>query len=258
MRISGLSRQRTAFLRPRVVFEDKDILVLDKPAGIVVNRTKTTRRETIQDWVEEYFKVGKVEEIERVERSGVVHRLDKETSGLLLVAKNPRSFENLQRQFKERRVEKRYLALVHGKVEPDQGIIRASISRSPFDRKKFGVFLGGREAETNYRTVTVGKRDGKWVTLLELGPKTGRTHQIRVHLQHIGYPVVADQVYAGRKRSRDDRHWCLRQFLHASHLALSHPRTGKKIKFNSLLPGDLKKALVAVGLSLKNDEIFEK
>ena len=237
-------------MEPKVISEDRSILVLDKPAGVVVNRAKTTKEKTIQDWVENYLKI-KGRGIG--ERAGIVHRLDKETSGLLLVAKTPKAFENLQKQFKERKVEKQYLALVHGKVEPKQGAIEAPITRSPFDRKKFGVFLDGRPAKTNYKILRYydmpASRDsfgmkilGKF-SLLELLPETGRTHQIRVHLKYLGHSVVADEKYAGRKTARKDRQWCPRQFLHASHLAFTHPQTKKRVKFTSPLPLDLKNAL---------------
>lgn len=220
---------------PKIIFEDRFILVLEKPAGVVVNKAETTKEETIQDWIIKYLKikgrgVG--------ERAGIVHRLDKETSGILVVAKDQKSFENLQRQFKERRVEKRYLALVHGQIEPREGVIDVPISRSPFNRKKFGVFLGGRPAKTRYRTISNEK-----FSLLELTPETGRTHQIRVHLKYINHPVVSDEKYAGRKTARADRKWCPRLFLHASYLSFIHPQTKERIEFTSKLPPDLSRAL---------------
>ena len=242
---------------PKIIFEDKAIFILEKPAGLVVNRAKSVKEKTIQDWVQDYLKIrgrgiG--------ERAGIVHRLDKETSGLLIVAKTPKAFENLQKKFKERRVEKRYLALVHGKVTSVKGEISVPISRHPVDRKKFGVFLGGRPAKTKYkvkkhytlypkpyfeRSEKQGSptKVGGSYTLLELTPTTGRTHQIRVHLKHIGHPVVGDAKYAGRKTARADRQWCPRQFLHASYLSFTHPETGKKVKFSSKLPKDLERPL---------------
>lgn len=227
-------------LTPKIIFEDKTILVIDKPAGMVVNRVKTIEGKTIQDWLEDYLKI-KGRGIG--ERAGIVHRLDKETSGILVVAKTQKVFEDLQQQFKQRRVEKRYLALVHGKVEPKEGTIEAPITRSPFNRKKFGVFLGGRPAKTKYKVKKYYSLFTNHYSLLELAPTTGRTHQIRVHLKYLGYPVVADEKYAGRKTARADRQWCPRQFLHASYLSFAHPETGKKIKFTSEFPKDLKKPL---------------
>lgn len=221
--------EREVKLTPKVVFEDKTILVLDKPAGLVV-------AEALQAWLRNYLKI-KGQGIGG--RAGIVHRLDKETSGLMVVAKTSLAFKKLQSQFKKRKVEKHYLALVHGQVSPAKGKIKAAISRSPFDRKKFGVFLGGRPAETDYQV----KKLFPHYTLLELRPKTGRTHQIRVHLKHLGYPIVADSKYGGRKRAREDRTWCPRQFLHASFLSFTHPLTGKKVKFSLPPPADLEDSL---------------
>jgi len=245
---------------PQILYEDEFLLVLNKPAGWVVNRSETIKEGTLQDWLENNLKLlpagrqGKIESLKSY-RSGIVHRLDKDTSGVLVVAKTPEVFENLQKQFKERMVKKRYLVLVHGRVQPSEGIIRAPIARSPFDRKKFGIFLGGREAETKYKTISnfkfqipylAGRQANfkkKIFSLLEVEPKTGRTHQIRVHLKYFGYPVVADEFYAGRKTYRADKLWCPRQFLHASELSFVHPKTGERVKFSAPLPLDLKKAL---------------
>lgn len=226
---------------PKILYEDQHLLVLAKPAGLVVNRAQTTKETTLQDWIENNFKF----EISNSKfyRNGIVHRLDKETSGVMVVAKTPTAFSNLQQQFKERKVKKYYLALVHGKVQPEQGVIRAPISRSPFDRKKFGIFLGGREAETEYKVLAVKEKEGNFYSLLEVRPKTGRTHQVRVHLKYLGYPLVGDEFYAGRKTVRADRQWCPRQFLHAQRIIFFHPQTGKKLDFSSPLPPELKNAL---------------
>jgi 23S rRNA pseudouridine1911/1915/1917 synthase len=226
-------------MRSKVIFEDNFLLVIDKPAGIVVDRARTTKEKTLQDWLEDYLKTkgGGVGN-----RAGIVHRLDKETSGLLLVAKTEKAFKNLQKQFKERKVTKHYLALVHGQVKPKEGVIKVPIARSPYNRKKFGVFLGGRQSQTKYKV----KKYYPDYTFLELMPKTGRTHQIRVHLKYLGHPIVGDEKYGGRKTVRQDRQWCPHQFLHASFLSFLHPQTGKKIKFISQLPNDLKNSLKRV------------
>lgn len=227
---------------PKIIFEDKFLLVLDKPPGMVVNKAETVGKIlTVQDWISKYLRIrGKG----IGNRAGIIHRLDKDTSGILLVAKTQDSFANIQRQFKNREVEKKYLALVHGEVSPEKSVIRGAISRNPFDKKKFGIFLGGKEAETEYKTLKQysAQKMGSF-SLLELTPKTGRTHQIRVHLKFIGYPVVGDEKYAGRKTLRQDRRWCSRQFLHASAISFKHPKTGEKIEFSLGLPPDLKKAL---------------
>ncbi|MFZ5366274.1 MAG: RluA family pseudouridine synthase [Patescibacteria group bacterium] len=236
---------------PTIVFEDSQILVIDKPAGMVVNRAETAKEETVQDWVEKKFKIENLKF--KIERAGIVHRLDKETSGLLLIAKTPEAFQNLQKQFKERKVKKKYLALVHGKVEPGVGEIRAPVGRLPWSREKFGIVPGGREAKTKYAVIATRKYTPQLLTskltshisppqltLLELIPETGRTHQIRVHLKYLGHPIVSDEKYAGRKTSREDRKWCPRMFLHASYLGFFHPKKGKWIEFSSPLPEDLK------------------
>lgn len=243
--------------QPTILYEDSDILVLDKPAGITVNTADTTKGEkTMQEWVENYLKapqiqVSKGEEAHGtrdtldthdtfLERAGIVHRLDKETSGILIVAKTPESFENLQKQFKNRTVKKKYIALVHGIVEPPDGEIAAPVGRLPWNRKRFGVVAGGREAVTRYRVISNFQEE---MSLVELYPETGRTHQIRVHLKHIGHPVFADPLYAGRKTARNDRAVLPRVFLHASFIRFSHPASGVTVTYESPLPTALRKIL---------------
>ncbi len=239
-------------MEPQVIFEDDSFLVIDKPSGLVVNRAETTKQiETVQDWVE--TKITKIKdpatEIEKeyASRSGIVHRLDKDTSGLLIIAKTPAAFENLKNQFKNRETVKKYLALVHGKVEPGKGMINAPIERNPFNRKHFGIFPGGREARTDYQVKNYynsPRRDeGDKLTLLELTPHTGRTHQIRVHLKYIHHPIISDPIYGGRKNVAHDRKWCPRLFLHAAFLQIKHPKSGEALKFESALPRDLQTTL---------------
>ncbi len=224
----------------KIIFEDDDILVLDKPAGIVVNRSNTTTNEqTVQDFIEERYPGLKEKQNEIkdfYQRAGIVHRIDKETSGIILVAKNIDSFKNLQLQFKERKVNKTYIALVHGHVIPKEGEINVSVGRLPWSRERFGVLAGGREAQTFYKTIL--EMDSPF-TLLELSPKTGRTHQIRVHLKYINHPIFADYLYGGRKTARDDRKILQRVFLHASKISFFHPKTNKEISFTSPLPYEL-------------------
>lgn len=236
-------------LTPQVVFQDDLLLVLDKPAGMVVNRAETTKNEeTVQDWLQKnlQFSISNSQLL----RNGLVHRLDKETSGLLIIAKTEEAFFNLQQQFKERKVKKRYLALAHGKVEPKEGMIQAAISRSPFDRKKFGIFLGGREAKTNYKVEKYYHLGAEDYTFLELTPLTGRTHQIRVHLKFIGHPIAADEKYVGRKTLRKDLQWCPRLFLHAAGLSFLHPFSHQEVNLSSKLPSDLRLAM----MKLKSNE----
>ena len=234
-----------------VIYEDKDLLVINKPSGLIVNRSQSTKDiTTLQDWTETKFKVQSSkfkDSSDFVQRSGIVHRLDKETSGALLIAKNEASFINLQSQFKKRTVKKTYLALVHGKLPSREGEIRAPIVRSPYNREKFGVFIGGRDAITAYKVKEYYKQELKeftsLYTLVEAMPRTGRTHQIRVHFKYLGYPIVADSKYSGRKRTRQALSWCPRLFLHAQRLQFLKPSSGKTITCDAKLPEDLKKSL---------------
>jgi 23S rRNA pseudouridine1911/1915/1917 synthase len=235
-----------------VIFEDDDILVLNKPSGVIVNKADTTKGEfTVQDWLEKRFKIQdsrfkNEEEHDFYRRAGIVHRIDKETSGILVVAKNKVSFENLQAQFKERKVEKTYVALCHGKVVPEEGEIAVPVGRLPWNRKRFGVLAGGKEAVTHYKVIAYFNspiKQKEELTLLELFPKTGRTHQIRVHLKHINHPIFGDEFYAGRKTSRDDRKILQRFFLHAKKISFFHPKTGKRLEFESSLSEELQNVL---------------
>ena len=224
----------------KIIFEDKDILLLNKPSGMVVNKANTTKEPTLQDWLEKYLRL-KDEGIGG--RAGIVHRLDKGTSGILIVAKTIKAFENLQEQFKERSIKKSYQCLVHGKIEIKKGQIKAPVGRLPWNRERFGVLPGGRSAETNYEVISYYKNDKDIFSLVNVFPKTGRTHQIRIHMKYLGYPLVADEFYAGRKTSRKDRTWCPRLFLHAKSISFVHPRTNKKLTFLANLPNDLRKVL---------------
>jgi len=242
---------------PTIIYEDNDILVLNKPSGMTVNKADTTKEEiTIQDWIETKFKIQnskfKIEEnyingeynpnFEFMNRSGIVHRLDKETSGLLIIAKNVESFIHLQNQFKERIVKKNYIALVHGKIIPEEGEIAVPVGRLPFNRMRFGVVAGGREAVTRYKTISHFKKE-EIFSLLELYPQTGRTHQIRVHVKYLNHPIVGDALYAGRKTARNDRKYLTRLFLHASKITFLHPKENKEVTFTSPLPEELQNFL---------------
>jgi len=199
-----------------IVYEDDDLFVINKPPGLVIDR----------------------EALETDERL-VVHRLDKDTSGLLVFAKAPGVLETLQRQFKERKVKKRYLALVHGKVGLRSGVIDKPIGRALKGVGKFVIVKGGRVSVTSY---SVREFFGDY-TLLELEPHTGRTHQIRVHLKSINHPVVGDKIYASRRQQKEDEKFCERQFLHAYRLGFEHPRTGEWLSFEVDLPKDLQSVL---------------
>lgn len=245
-------------MESKIIYQDKQIVVLGKPAGLVVNRAQTTKgKETLQDWIEGKNVIANFSSHNRRlksastfwNHSGIVHRLDKETSGLIIIAKTPEAFVCLQKQFKERSVVKKYLALLHGKLVPLVGDIRLPIKRNPQNRFRFGVFVDGRSAITNYKVKAYYQnprqknKSKRYFSLVEVEPKTGRTHQIRVHFADLRHPVVSDDLYAGRKTSRSDRGWCRRLFLHATFLEITHPKTEKRINFISSLPIDLKLAL---------------
>jgi len=244
-----------------IIYEDDDILVVDKPAGITVNNADTTRNETtVQDWAEERLGIKDHEfkkkenvfntegwdpEIDFYKRGGVVHRLDKETSGVLILAKNPKAFVELLRQFREREVKKVYVALAHGKLQPQEGEINVPVGRLPWNKKQFGIIPGGRESKTLYKVLQYYKnpKDKEELSLVELYPHSGRTHQIRVHLKYIGHPIFADFLYAGRKTSRKDRDELSRVFLHAARVEFFHPQTKKAVSFASPLPMELQEIL---------------
>lgn len=213
-----------------VVFEDGLILVLDKPAGMTVNRAESTRnQETVEDLLP----------VSSLPRRGIVHRLDKDTSGLLLVAKTAAALTHLQKQFKDRLVKKTYLAMVHGRVEPTSGRINLPVGRNPLKRQRFTVLIGGRQAVSDYRVIKAYP-DYSW---LEVYPKTGRTHQIRVQFKHLNHPLVSDSLYLGDKRLKQDRRWCPRLFLHSHKLSFTHPASGAIINLEAKLPDELKQAL---------------
>src|SRR3989304_2464378 len=233
------------------ILEDDYLLVLSKPAGQTVNRAETTVNEiTLQDEVEKYWGSKKAEE-GIGGRAGIVHRLDKETSGVLVVAKTQEAFEKLQAQFKERTVDKEYLALVHGKTDPE-GEVRAPIDRHPKFRRRFEVVEGGRESTTAYRREGIFQNGEEIYSYLRVHPLTGRTHQIRVHLKHIGFPVVSDPLYLSDKRLKEDLKFCPRLFLHAASLTFTHPSTGARMRFEVDLPDDLRKALSGLRITTDN------
>lgn len=234
-----------------ILYEDHDLLVVNKPPGIVVNRAESVKGSTVQEWVES--KLGQWDKFDQLDqefknRAGIVHRIDKETSGILVIAKTPAAFADLQLQFKERRIKKTYLALVHGLLVPPEGEICAPVGRLPWNRERFGVVPGGKEAVTKYKVVSHqpsanSKAEGRKLTtegfsLVELYPETGRTHQIRVHLKYINHPIVGDYLYAGRKTSRDDRTWAPRVMLHAWKLTLFLPSGGKPLSLTAPIPQD--------------------
>ncbi len=226
-----------------IVYEDDALLVVNKPAGMVVHPAAGHTSGTLVNAV-----LGHAPDliVGNAERPGIVHRLDRDTSGLIVVAKSDAALKRLQHQFATRTVHKTYLALVDGNVPVPEGKIDAPLGRAPNDRKKFAVATApqAREAITSFR---VAERLPDY-TLLQVEPLTGRTHQIRVHLAFIHHPVVGDEVYG---RSRKNALGLERQFLHAWRIAFVHPLTGAPLEFTAPLPADLGTALVRAGGNLR-------
>ena len=218
-----------------IIYEDDDLLVVDKPAGMAVHPAPGHPGHTLVNAILSHY--PHLADIGDSLRPGIVHRLDKETSGVMLVAKNRVSQAALAEQFRSRSVSKSYLVLVKGKLTPESGIIEAAIGRDPRHRQRMAVVSRGREARTEYRVV---RYIGKY-SLLEITPETGRTHQIRVHLAAIGFPVVGDSTYGVKSP------YLSRQFLHASKLGFHLPSTDEYVEFESALPPDLEQALRDIG-----------
>ncbi|MDD4859207.1 MAG: RluA family pseudouridine synthase [Dehalococcoidales bacterium] len=217
-----------------IIYEDADIIIIDKPAGLTVHPAPGNPEHTLVNAILAHF--PELAEISDSNRPGIVHRLDKDTSGLILVAKNRAAQLNITNQFKARSVVKLYQSLVKGRLTPERGIIEATMGRDPHDRKKMAIVSRGRESSTEYRVL---KYIGGY-TLVELKLNTGRTHQIRVHLAAIGYPVVGDATYGVRSP------YLSRQFLHAWRLGIKLPSTGEYKEFTAELPPDLTTTLKAV------------
>jgi 23S rRNA pseudouridine1911/1915/1917 synthase len=234
-------------LKINILFESDTFLVVNKPAGLVVNRAESVKAQTLQDWMDDNYSIDKFPDSklsdEFRKRSGLVHRLDKQTSGVLLLAKKPESFLKLKTQFKQRQVQKTYLALAHGQFVPPKGDINLPVGRLPGQRGKFGVILAGRPAKTFYQVDKVFLNQDQYFSLLKVQPKTGRTHQIRVHFKHLGHPLVADPLYLGSKRQQADLVWCPRLWLHAWQISFTNPDSGQLQIVRAPLAKDLKLSL---------------
>jgi 23S rRNA pseudouridine1911/1915/1917 synthase len=214
-----------------VIFEDEDLLAVNKPAGMTVHPAPGHPSSTLVNAILAHCR--DLSGIGGVLRPGIVHRLDRGTSGVILVAKNDAAHLALAKQLKDRTVEKTYVALVEGTPKPAEGVIDAPIARDPRRRQRMAVVAGGRASVTAYRVV----ERFKGTSLVEARPKTGRTHQIRVHLAAIGHPIVGDRVY-GKPSPIVGR-----QFLHARSIVFTHPRTGERMELEAPLAPDLADAL---------------
>lgn len=227
-----------------IVFEDEDLIVVNKPAGMVVHPAAGVDSGTLANAVAFHF--AQLSNTAGAARPGIVHRLDRGTSGLLVVAKTESAHEHLADQFRAREVLKSYTALVHGQVEKESEEIDQPIARDPRNRVRMAIVRGGRPAVSIYRV----RRRFERFTLLDVELKTGRTHQIRVHLAWLKHPVVGDEVYGGgRDKTVADAHIRAqiaklgRQFLHAAELGFRHPRTREHVRFTAQPPADLRQFL---------------
>lgn len=235
-----------------VLYEDESIVVVDKPAGVISNRASTVTSTTLQDWMEARYSLSEMpstsdDERYFVERAGLVHRLDRATSGVLVLSKTPAAFVELLRQFREREVAKTYEALTHGIWGAREGDITLAVGRRRDNRKRMGVRDDGRESTTGYRVLKEWRhwsfpahlhvKDTGYTgfSYVAFTPRTGRMHQIRVHARTLGHPVVGDDLYAGRKRSREDLKWSGGLMLLAKTLTFTHPVTGMRVTYSSVI-----------------------
>ncbi|MDP1743404.1 MAG: RluA family pseudouridine synthase [Candidatus Amesbacteria bacterium] len=226
-----------------IIFEDEAICVIDKPYGVIVNNANTVKSETIQSWFTSKYNIisGNTE---FAQKGGVVHRLDKDTSGVMVLAKTEEAYEKLKLQFLERKTKKTYWALVHGKMSESSGIISAPIDRHPKDSRKFAVSTNlSRTAITEWKVIREFSIFNLQFSLLELSPHTGRTHQLRVHMQHLHHPIVSDPIYGWQKSLADDLKFCPRLFLHAKSLTFIHPISNQEVMYTSELPENLQSML---------------
>lgn len=214
-----------------VVWENEEIMVVNKPAGLLTLRENGVRGESVQDWAEKNLKVGG-------DRGGIAHRLDRETSGALLIAKKLDSLKFLMKQFKKRKIDKEYVALVHGWIEPREGRVKLPLANKGKGDVRQGVRYDGKMADTAWATVERFLQGEEKLSLLNLKIYTGRTHQIRVHLAHLGYPVFADSKYLNSSQMKLDRQVLDRHFLHARKIAFDLPN-GQRQEVVVELPKEL-------------------
>ena len=226
-----------------IAFEDEHLIVVDKPAGMVVHPAAGNLDGTMVNALLHHC-AGQLSGIGGVARPGIVHRIDKDTSGLIVAAKHDKAHEGLARQFAAHSIDRRYLAIASGRPMPANGTVNAALGRSSTNRKKMAVVAEGRgkHAITHYRTIEPLKN----ATLVECRLETGRTHQVRVHMAHIGHPLVGDPVYGRARKPLSDvlkaRNF-VRQALHAAHLGFIHPVTGNRIALDSELPADMRELI---------------
>ncbi len=240
-------------MTPEILFENSAYLVINKPAGLVVHADGKTREATLVDWLmREYPEIENVGEPliltngDIIKRPGIVHRLDRETSGVMIVAKTPAAFEYFKDAFKSRDIDKSYNAFVFGHVKEDEDTIDAAIARSKSDFRKWSAQLGARgekrNAVTDYKVLKRFEVDGQKFTFLELSPKTGRTHQIRVHLKYLNHPIVGDELYGGKVYQGLGFG---RTALHARKIAFTDPDGAEQV-FEAAWPDDFLEVIATI------------
>ena len=230
-----------------ILFEDDDLVIIDKPAGVVVHPAAGHSDRTLVNAL--LFHVRNLSGIGGEVRPGIVHRLDKDTSGVMVIAKNDAAHRKLAAEWGTDRVRKEYLAIVYGTPKQQRATIEAPIGRDPRNRKRMSVVAGGRSAVTEYAV----EQPLRHASLLRLRLRSGRTHQIRVHLKHLGHPIIGDPLYSGPqwrgipdKRIQKAIAAFPRQALHAARLSIPHPRTGEAMTFESTLPEDMTELVAAL------------
>ena len=224
-------------LKPKIIFEDDYIVAIDKPAGLVVNRSNTHVVPTLQDFVEDQVAIEEeLEETDYTSRSGILHRLDKDTSGVILMAKDTNTFEAILKQFKNRELSKEYKAILIGDIHDSIIEIDAPIKRNPKFTFKFAVGTDGKPSQTRIELVKNFQLNGRNYTSVTVRPKTGRTHQIRVHCLALNHCVAGDEIYCTRKEFVDSYADFARLMLHAHSIEITHPVTGGKLLLKSELP----------------------
>lgn len=239
-----------------ILYEDDDVAAVNKPAGMVVHPGAGNPTGTLANAILAH--APGIAGVGDAARPGIVHRLDKETSGIVLLAKTPAAYAALQKQFKSRSVKKLYLALCVGRVEPTRGIINKPIGRDPARRQRMAIVADGRESVTPYEVVEVDTvsfesmdfKKGNSYSLVRARPATGRTHQVRVHLASIGYPIVGDALYGAKRHDALSRVLAPRHLLHASEVTFEQPTTGKPIHLVTPLPADMQAVLDALRRSM--------
>lgn len=237
--VEDIEYKEDVYLKPQkmeldVIYEDNDIIIVNKPKGMVVHPGNGNPDGTLANAILERCK-GSLSGIGGIIRPGIVHRIDKDTSGLVIIAKNDNAHIKISKQIQERKVGKTYLALVRGEIKENEATINMPIGRSTKDRKKMAVTKNGKEAITHFKVL----KRYKGFTFLEVKIETGRTHQIRVHLAQIGYPIVGDEVYSNGKNPFNVKG----QMLHASKLKFIHPTTNKNVTYVAPLPDYFKNIL---------------